>query len=240
MNENKRPARVGIIGAMTAEMDAIKASIESPETERFGGVDFVSGTIYGVPVVAATCGMGKVFAAACTQAMILKYRPELIINVGVAGSLCRDLNIGDIAVADCVVQHDMDCGGIGDPQGMIHELQMIEFPCCEKTVRGLLKSADRLGFYNKKGVIASGDVFVQDGRRKASIADTFGAISCEMEGASVGHVCYVNGTPFCVLRAISDNGDETATGDFDMSLDMAAERATRVMEGYLKDLAEEE
>ena len=57
-----------------------------------------------------------------------------------------------------------------------------------------------------------------------------------MEGGSIGQVCYVNETDFCILRAISDNGDETAQDDYDMSLDMAADRATRVLERFLMNL----
>lgn len=237
-NNGKGAGPIGIIGAMQSEMDAIKAQIEDPRVETVSGVDFVKGKIHGVPVVVATSGMGKVFAALCAQTIILNYRPRLVINVGVSGSLTPDLNIGDIAVADAVVQHDMDAGGIGFPIGTIPGLDIVEIPCCKETADALQKSAERLGFHNRRGVIASGDIFVQDKDRKEFIANQFNAISCEMEGASIGHVCYVNETPFCVLRAISDNGDEGANQDYDMSLDMAANQATRVMDGFLKELGE--
>jgi nucleoside phosphorylase len=58
-----------------------------------------------------------------------------------------------------------------------------------------------------------------------------------MEGGGIGQVCYTNGTPFFILRAISDNGDEEAQDDFDMSLEMAADRATQVMDRFLANLA---
>ena len=226
--------KVGIIGAMKSEMDGIKSKVKDPEIRTISGIDFMAGELCGIPVIVATSGIGKVFAGMCAQTMILEYEPDLIINVGVAGSLSPELNIGDIAVASAVVQHDMDTTGIGDPPGLISGIDMIEIPSSEYAVRGLARAAEDLGFHRISGIIASGDSFIQNADRKKSITENFGAIACEMEGAGVGQVCYVNDVPFCVLRAISDNGDENATSDYGMSIDMAAERASQVMESFLK------
>ena len=225
--------KVGIIGAMKSEMDALKTHIEGASVETIAGVEYVEGTLEGVPVVAATSGIGKVAAGICAQAMILKYEPDLVINIGVAGSLTPKLNIGDIAVATAVVQHDMDTTGLGDPLGMISGIDIVEIESSKDAVEGLIKSASDLGFNNEKGVIATGDIFVTNTERKKFITEKFGAIACEMEGAGIGQTCYVNGVPFCVLRAISDNGDENVHQDYHMSLEMAADRATQVMERYL-------
>lgn len=228
--------KVGIIGAMASEMDGIKSHVEGASVRTIAGVDFVEGKLSGIPVVAATSGIGKVAAGICAQAMILEYEPDLVINVGVAGSLSPELNIGDIAVASAVVQHDMDTVGLGDPPGMICGLNIVEIPSSEDAVEDLEKSSMDLGFKTKKGIIATGDVFVTSTEKKQLIVESFHAIACEMEGAGVGQACYSNGVPFCVLRAISDNGDENVHQDYHMSLDMAAERATQVMEGYLESL----
>ena len=227
---------VGILGAMASEMEAIKAMVELPQTELISGTNFVRGSIRGVDVVCATCGVGKVFAGMCAQTMILRYQPDLVINIGVAGSLSPRLNIGDIAVASSVVQHDMDASPIGFPAGLIPGIDVINLPCSADVVRMMEACADALGFHHESGVIATGDVFVQDGAQKKQICQSFDAIACEMEGGSIGQVCYVNETDFCILRAISDNGDESAQNDYDMSLDMAADRATRVLERFLMNL----
>lgn len=233
--EQRRP--IGIIGAMKSEMDAIKASVKDPVVRSVSGIEFVEGTIHGLPVVVAASGIGKVFAAMCAQTMALVYQPALVINVGVAGSLSPDLNIGDIAIGSSVVQHDLDTTGIGDPLGLISGLNLIWLPADPRIVRGLKESAALLGYHSLPGTIASGDVFVQDRERKRKISEHFQAIACEMEGGAIGHVCYVNRIPFCILRAISDNGDESATDDYSLSLDMAADRATQVMDGFLRTLS---
>ena len=228
--------RIGIIGAMARETDVIMARMEETETKAVCGIRFCAGRLEGVQAVVAQCGIGKVFAAMCAQTLILKYQPDLVINIGVSGSLHQDLNIGDIAIADAVVQHDMDTTAFGDPPGLISGLGQVQIRCSEDAVRMLEECAERLNFHHRTGIIASGDVFMQDRTRKHWVADTFQAISCEMEGASIGQVCCVNKVPFCILRAISDNGDETAGNDYSMSLEMAADRATQVMDGFLEDL----
>jgi len=225
---------IGLVGAMKIEIDEIKARIENPVTETVSGIDFVRGTLGGVPVVAAKCGVGKVFAAMCVQTMILKYAPDLIINIGVGGSLSKNLNIGDVAIADKLCQHDMDTSAVGDPVGMVSGVNMVYFPCCEAVVKGFEVCAEKIGLHTETGVIASGDVFVSDANRKHFISDFFGGISCEMEGAAVAQVCYVNGVDFGVIRAISDNGDENCGKEYENALETASNAAMRLLFEYLK------
>ena len=89
---------IGIIGAMDIEVESIKTLLSDIKTETISGVEFVIGKFSGKDVVVAKCGVGKVFAALCTEAMIIKFSPSVIINVGVAGCLTPELKIGDIAV----------------------------------------------------------------------------------------------------------------------------------------------
>ena len=100
--------KIGIIGAMQMEVDNLKEALENQNTTCVSGIHFVTGTIGEVDVVAAVCGVGKVFAAICAEAMILKFNVDMVINIGVAGTLTKDLNVLDVAVATQVLQHDMD------------------------------------------------------------------------------------------------------------------------------------
>lgn len=99
---------VGIIGAMDLEVQALKGLMDNAVVETISTIDFYKGNINGVETVVAVAGVGKVNAAVCSQTMILKYSPDIMINVGVAGGLSDEFKIGDIAVADSVVEHDMD------------------------------------------------------------------------------------------------------------------------------------
>ena len=225
---------IGIIGAMKVEIDDVKARVENPVTETVSGIDFVSGTLSGVPVVVAMCGVGKVFAAMCVQTMILKYAPTLVINIGVGGSLSKNLNVGDIAIANALCQHDMDTSAVGDPIGLISGVNMVCFPCCKSVVEKFEVCAEKAGLHSETGIIASGDIFVNDSVKKRFIVDNFDAISCEMEGAAIAQVCYVNDVEFGVIRAISDNGDEESGKTYANALEVASNAAMKMIYAFLE------
>ncbi len=224
---------IGIIGAMEIEVEKIKAFLTDVQAETISGVNFVRGKFDEKDVVVAKCGVGKVFAGLCAEAMILKYNPELIINVGVAGCLDETLKIGDIVIADSVCQHDMDTSPLGDPVGMLSDINIIKIPADKKAYELFSECAKELSLPYSVGTIASGDQFVSSGDKKKFIIDNFGAKSCEMEGGAIGHVCYVNKVPFAVLRAMSDGADDGAKMDFPTFVKLAAENSTLVIKTFL-------
>lgn len=227
----------GIIGAMRVEVETIRALMENKRSEVVGGVEYITGTLHGKEVVTAVCGIGKVAAAMCAQAMILKFAPERIINTGVGGSLSEKLAIGDIAVAESLVQHDMDTSPLGDPLGFISGINVVNIPCDEKVVDTLVACVGKLdGIKALKGVIASGDQFIADAAKKDFIKSNFNAVVCEMEGASIAQVCYTNGVPFGVVRAVSDCADGSSHMDYGEFLPMAAASAAKLIESFVMSI----
>lgn len=226
---------IGIIAAMNVEMESLRSYIENPVTETVSGITFVSGMLEGKEVVTAVCGIGKVFAAMCAQTMILRYAPDCIVNTGVAGTLTDKLTIGSVAVSSAVVQHDMDTSALGDPVGMISGINKVLLPASENLCDQLSACATVLGIRTQTGVIASGDQFISSSEKKDAIVKTFGAIACEMEGAAIGQVCYVNRVPFCVLRAISDSADGSSHMDYPTFVGMAAEQSVKLLRTFLKN-----
>lgn len=227
---------LGIIGAMNVEVDALKSLVENKKTKTISGVEFVCGTICGKDVVVARCGIGKVNAAICTQTMILSFAPDEIINVGVGGSLSNELNIGDIALADSVVQADCDTSALGDPVGLISTINVIKLESSPKMLDRLGKAADSLSLTHKNGTISTTDAFIASTEKKEFLTKTFGAIACEMEGGSIGHVCYVNNVNFAVVRAISDKADGSSHMDYPQFCEMAAKNSAALIFEYVKGL----
>lgn len=228
--------KLGIIGAMEIEVNAIIAAMSNVSTEICGGIQFTSGTISQTEVVCAVCGVGKVYAAMCAQAMIIRYAPDAIVNTGVGGSLTGRLSIGDVAVSESVVQYDMDTSAVGDPVGLISGLNLIYIPADEnlaRTMSGIMKD---MGIRCEKGVIATGDRFVADSPSKERISEMFSAIACEMEGGAIGHVCAVNKVPFCIIRAISDNADTGACEDFPAFAAKAAKNSAQAVITLAREL----
>jgi len=225
---------IGIIAAMNVEMESLRSHMENTETDVISGIKFVRGSLEGKEVVTAVCGIGKVFAAMCAQAMIMHYTPECIINTGVAGTLTDKLDIGAIAVSSAVVQHDMDTSALGDPVGLISGINKIELPS-DRLISGRLSACAKvMGIKTETGVIASGDQFVASSERKAFIVERFKAIACEMEGAAIGQVCYANKVPFCVLRAISDSADGSSHMDYPTFVKIAAEQSVALVRRFLR------
>ncbi len=224
---------IGIIGAMDAEMDGLKAAMSGVTSETVAGVEFLSGTISGRPVIAAVSGVGKVNAAVCAQTMILEYNPSVISSTGVAGGH-KSLRCGDVVVASSVVQHDMDTSPLGDEAGFISGINLINIPCSKKVSEGLIRAAGSVGGIEcKYGVIATGDRFICSSDDAEAISKRFGALAYEMESGSIGQVCFINGVEFAALRAISDNGDDGANESYAEFMSMAAEKNIKILKKYL-------
>ena len=212
---------IGIIGAMSVEVEGLKKRLENAEREVISGPEYVSGRLCGRDVVVAQCGIGKVFAALCAHTMILRYGVKAIINTGVAGTLVSCLNILDFAVSSAVVQHDIDTTVLGDAPGLISGINVVEIPASPKLSLLAMNTALDQGTPCARGIIASGDQFISNSERKDFIRTTFGAIACEMEGAAIGHACYLSGVDFVIIRCISDS----ATGDAEMEYPEMVSRA---------------
>ena len=225
---------IGIIGAMSAEVEALKAKIENAKTEKISGAEFVSGRLAGKDVVVAQCGIGKVFAAICAETMILRYGATTHINTGVAGTLSDKIGILDFAISSGVVQHDMDTTAIGDAPGLISGINIVEIPAAKALCDTVVSTAIEQGNRAIAGIVASGDQFINNASRKTFIRDTFGAVCCEMEGAAIGQVCYVNGVDFVIIRCISDNASGEAEMEYPEMVKIAAVKSQQLVEAILE------
>lgn len=223
---------IGIIGAMQMEIDNLKEAMTDTTVSTYSGVEFVKGNIDGKEVVAAVCGIGKVFAAICAEAMILKFDVDMIVNIGVAGSLTKDLSVLDIAVAKNVVQHDMDTSAIGDPVGLLSGINTIFLDANKSMNEVLCKCIEEKGISYKLGTIATGDQFIAKKEQKDLIKSRFEAIAAEMEGGSIGHVCFINNVPFAILRSISDS--EGGAMDYETFAEKAAVQSIEVVLDFIK------
>lgn len=219
-------ANIGIIGALDDEVREIISLLDGRNTETVGGIEFNTGKLYGKNVVIARCGVGKVFAAICAEAMIIKYSPELIVNSGVGGALDKSLRPLDIVFADKLVQHDMDTSPIGDPIGLISGINRVYFETDERAREILTEAAKEQGINYLVGTVATGDKFISEKADKDRITELFGASACEMEGGAIAHTAFVNGVPFMVVRAISDSADGDACMDYPTFLPIATKVST--------------
>ena len=217
---------IGIIGALDEEVLGLVGMLENTRTTRVSGIDFHEGRLFGKNIVVARCGVGKVFAAICAEAMILNFSPRLIVNTGVGGALDKGLRCTDVVIADRLVQHDMDTTALGDEAGMISGICKVYFETDTRAVEILTEAAEILSVRATVGTVATGDRFVSDKADKDKIASLFGAAACEMEGGAIAHTAFVNKTPFAVIRAISDSADGSANMDYSEFMPIAAKKSS--------------
>ena len=228
MGKSSEPERIGIIGAMDEEVSSLKAAMDLDRKETVESMEFFVGKLGGCDVVVVQCGMGKVNAGTCAQLLITKFNARAVINTGVGGSLDNTLDIGDFVVSVDAVQHDFDVSHIGFQKGEIPYTGKYAFEADkalrQKAVDAITKSTNGVKIY--EGRVCSGDQFVYTSAQKDAITSAFGGMCCEMEGAAIAQVCYLNDVPFVIIRAISGKADGSSSMDYEEFKKKAAERSS--------------
>lgn len=234
--KNNRP--IGIIGAMDIEVDTLKASIDNCKTEKVGEMTFFSGTLNGTEVIVVKCGIGKVNAARCAQTLADRFSVAAIINTGIGGGIGDGLSVGDIVIGESLVQHDFDVSGFGYAKGYMFlgdKDKPTEYIADKRLIElienAALKhiSAQRI----KKGIIATGDIFVSDAEKKSEIKNGFNALVTEMEGAAIAQTAQANNIPFAVVRALSDLADGSAAESYEAFEKETAFLSAEIIKSFL-------
>lgn len=230
-----RATTLGIVAALHEEIaDLLAEMAPGARVEHIGMRDYYVGSLHGHDCVIVLARVGKVAAAATTAALIHRFNVDEIVFTGVAGGLAHGLSVGDVVVADTLVQHDMDASPIF-PRFEIPLLGRASFDA-EAVLRDALAQAAREWLMNDMpdevpaalrtewhmsaprvhvGQIASGDRFVSSAVEVTRLRDALAhTLAVEMEGAAVAQVCHEYGIPFAVMRTLSDAADDDAHVDF--------------------------
>ena len=230
--------KLGIIGAMTVEVETLKEQMVDKKILQKAGMEFCEGLLEGCPAVVVQCGVGKVNAALCVQMLCDLFSVTHVVNTGVAGSLCAELDIGDFVISDDAMYHDFTVGPLGYPVGQVPGMDVLTFAADADLVQSAFNAAEAVNpGHARMGRVASGDQFVADKATKAQIVADTGALCTEMEGAAIAHAAYRNGVPFVVIRAISDKADDSAEMDYPTFEAIAAKRCASVTQQLAKNLA---
>ncbi len=229
---------IGIIGAMDEEVATLKDAAKITKTTEVAAMEFCEGTLGGNRVVIVQCGMGKVNAGICANTLINDFGCTRIINTGVAGSLDNQIDIGDIVVSVDAVQHDFTVEAIGFEKGEIPYTGLYAFPADEEMRAAAVAAAKEAApdIHVFEGRICSGDQFISTNEQKEEITSNFGGMCCEMEGAAIAQACYLNNTPFVVIRAISDKSDGSQSVEYETFKKAAAENCSKIVEHMAEGL----
>lgn len=229
--------KLGIIGAMAVEIETLKEKMSDLTVTTRTGMEFYEGTLEGLSVVVVQCGIGKVNAAICAQVLCDCFGVTHLVNTGIAGSLCADLDIGDMVVSKDAMWHDFDCVHFGYEMGKVPGMDVVSFPADTSMMEYAYAAAEAVNpGHTRIGRIASGDKFVAEKALKENIIAITGALCTEMEGTAIAQTAYRNGIPFVILRAISDKADDSAEMDYPTFERIAAHRCAEVTRTLAKQL----
>ena len=222
--------KIGIIFAMKEELDELLNIVKKDNEDKIFDLDFYECTYKDKSLILVESGIGKVNAARATQILIDNMEVEYIFNIGVAGSVNKDVKVLDIVIGEKLVQHDFDITAFNHEKGYIPNIggKFVE------SDPYLIKIAKEVGDESTHtGVIASGDIFCTEEAMSSKIATKFGALCVEMEGASIAQVCYLSHIPFLVIRSISDS---PTGGDNALTYEEFLKLSSSKVAGYLKRL----
>ena len=217
--------KYGIIGAMESEVKELGQSLQNKEVFEYAGLSFMCGFLGGKNVVIVKSGIGKVNAALCAQALILKFNVTAIINTGIAGALRSGLGVFDFVISTAALYHDFDTRAFGYKMGQVPGMEAV-FPADKALGQLALEAFEKTEFAKEHkavmGLVASGDQFISDSRQKKIIAANFEPACVEMEGAAIAHACYLNKVPFVIVRCMSDMADESVEKTYAFNEDICA------------------
>jgi len=232
---------LAIVSALPDELAALQARLDVDHVQTLAGRQLHRGRLAGRDVLLVLSGIGKV-AAATTAALLLdRFAVSGLLFTGVAGGLGPGVQVGDVVVADQLLQHDMDASPLfprwevpGTGRSHFAADAALADRLAQAAAQVLAQPLPALASFGiatpraHRGLIVSGDRFVASQAESTRLQqDLPQALAVEMEGAAVAQVCHDFGRPFAVLRTISDRADDQAHVDFPRFLAQVAAEYSR-------------
>jgi 5'-methylthioadenosine/S-adenosylhomocysteine nucleosidase len=190
-----------LIGAVSSEIYAVKQHVNITSKVEILPLKIFYGTYQDVPIILVQSGIGITRATEATKYVLqsVKNKPKSIISFGFSGAIAPEINIGDVIVAQRII--DIDSSEIYNiPASLLQILTTID------------TNKEELKFIY--GDIATVDKPVMKKEIKHNIYSKFNVLAVEMESMGIARVCSRNNIPCCNLRVISDMADETFQFEF--------------------------
>lgn len=228
---------VGIISAIPEEYTKLEWD-SSPKTETIVNKIFNFGKMGGIDVIAAESGIGKVNAAITTGLLLGHFGCDSIAFSGCCGGISPKHNIGDILIADELIQHDY--GAIVDGQ-LISSIPG-SFPALDDTDDNIayvmpiaLKSAveEVVGDYTKFGRILTSDTYLACNKTRKMLYEQFQADGVDMEAAAIAQVCCSWHVPFIVVKVLSDLAGSDSPMEFEEFIEDSSIKAAKTVKQIL-------
>lgn len=199
-----------IQGAMETEISVFLENLSPHSMEKIGGYEFYFADYKGLQIIISLTQIGVINAAAATTIALLKFKPDIVINQGCAGSALEELKVGDILVGESSVYIN---NFRSEPRESGKGSNSLEWTPNEKRSY-LIKASDWILDIAKEfedsgeckfARLGTGDVFSRECDRINYMQDLFGHASEDMETVVSYKICEDFGVSHIGFRIISNN-----------------------------------
>ncbi len=193
--------RIAVICAMDIEAKSLIDLLEEKQTIKILDKTFYYGKIKEENVAVAVSGIGKVASGITTTLLIEHFKPDVVINSGIAGGYNKVKTL-DLVIASDVAYYDVDLTADNQEFGALQGLPKY-FPASKEMLEKAQKNVKNYCL----GTIITADVFASDRNKIDNIVKKHyheNVLAVDMESAAVAHACYLTNTPYMIMRVISD------------------------------------
>lgn len=243
-------APLGLICAIPEESEAIAHLLDGVSHDEVAGFTFISGHLDGRALVMVEAGIGKVNAAVVGTLLLHHFAVSGLLFSGVAGGLDPALQVGDVVIADRLIQHDY--GALTDGRLIPYQPGVPPLPGFDDShgyalanglasrITAALAGVELAGMAGSVrpprwcfGTVLTGDHFLNCAATRRDLHDRFGAQAVEMEGAALAQVAAKFARPLIVVRALSDLAGSDSHLDFPTFARNAAHNAAGIVRRLL-------
>lgn len=224
---------IGIIAAMNSEIKNIISVLENKKEHSICNIDIHEGMIGNHKVIVSLSGIGKVNSAINTTILINNFKPEVVINSGIAGG-SKELKTADLIIADKLTYSDFDCQVFNYEFGQVPG--MPQYYYSDEKIKGLLEKylLERNIPFKNSSVLTADSFRLSANEIKNEISSSF---ATEMEGTSIAQACYKLNTPFLSFRIISDILDsENHIEEYNEFEEKCAQLSSEIIINFIKTL----
>lgn len=235
---------IAVLGALQAEMYQTRHRIGPAEQLHWAGREVAQGVLGSQPVVCTWTGAGIAQSALTAQYVCSIYRPQMILFGGIGAALDPKYQLGDIVIAEDVIQWDLDTSEVGGGAGVFPDRRKNRGRVRELTTPPELRERMEAHCLSRRDVVYTGRFLSGDrvipirngGEERAMLRKSLDGDVADMESSSIVLAGKFNDIPVVLLRIISDTtcGDQPAK--FRSFIDGASKTIADVFESFLESL----
>lgn len=241
---------IAIQCAIPQELAALRVELDHRETVEIAHLRFDHGQLFGRDVVLVGTGIGKVNAAMVATLLIDRFGARQIVFSGVAGGLDPALAIGDVVIAERLVQHDF--GWFDDDRLRPYQAGHLPFfqpteafgydlrPETRARIEAALAGLELAPMTAAAGgegrppkivfgTVLTGDQYVNCEATRTRLHGAHGGHAVEMEGAALAQVAEMHGVECVVIRALSDLAGRESRFDFTAFVDAVSGSSAKIL-----------